>query len=153
MAVELYGALQGFKSILDNLKAIIGIRDEVLRNEALAKLLREIMELERKLRASEEEKAALVEKVRTLETEIAQLKAQRGDLDRYELQDIGGGAAAYMLKPDARGAEPAHWLCPSCYSQGKKAMYQRSVRFSQGTVYRCAQCSGHVTTREVPAWR
>src|SRR4051794_8174501 len=64
------------------------------------------------------------ERIRTLEAEVASLKAWDAAKEPYELKPLGSGAIAYMLKPEARGTEPPHWLCPNCYTQGKKSFFQ-----------------------------
>jgi hypothetical protein len=152
MVGEIYGGLHGFKAVLDSLKAVVNIRDEVLRGEASIKLVRDVIQLQGEVSSAYQEKAALAEKVRALEAEIAQLKAGASDLERYELKNIGGGAMAYMLKADARGTEPPHWLCPTCYSQRKKSIYQYSVSSGRGSIYRCGGCDGHVTAHGGPEW-
>lgn len=150
--VDISPGLQGLNFMLKGLKALIDIREEVRRNHAILDLQRQAIELHGHISAAEQEKAALLKRVGALEAEIADLKAGSAELERYELKDIGGGASAYMLKPEMRGAEPPHWLCPACYASGKKSLYQFSTTFRGGQVYRCTQCRGHVTTRGEPTW-
>lgn len=150
--MELLAALQSFKLILDGVKAAGDIRDEAGRNAAIIDISRHVIDLQGKVVASMQEQAALTEKIRTLEAELAKAKASASDLERYELKDIGGGAMAYMLKPEARGAEPPHWLCPNCYASGKKSIFQHGARMSMGTAYRCSACQGHMVTRATPSW-
>ena len=146
-------ALQSFKAILDGVKAVSDTRDETRRNEAVIQLTREVIDLQSKMISSLQEQAKLTEKVRALETELAKLKSSGGDLQRYELKDVGGGGVVYMLKPEARGTEPPHWLCPNCYGNGKKSVFQFSAKLSgMGNVYRCSGCKAHMTTRATPAW-
>lgn len=134
MVGEIFAGLQAFKSILDSAKALADMHDEGVRLRATNDLLRQI-------NAAEQNYAAALDRVRALEAEIAEIKARKGDLERYELKGIGGGAAAYMLKPEARGAEPPHWLCPACYANGKKAILQRTVQTGHGHLYTCGGCS------------
>jgi len=152
MAAELFAALQGFKAILDGLKAMSDIRDETMRGNASIELSRQLIDLQVQTMTAHQQNAALVEEVRALKAEIAQLKTQAADLERYELKAVGSAGVAYMLKPAARGAEPPHWLCPTCYANGKKSVLQFSVRMSRGNVFRCTGCDGHLSTNTIPSW-
>jgi Zn finger protein HypA/HybF involved in hydrogenase expression len=58
-----------------------------------------------------------------------------------------------MLKPEARGAEPPHWLCPNCYNQGKKAFYQPTgAMLQRARVYRCQGCQGNLSVESDLKW-
>jgi hypothetical protein len=50
------------------------------------------------------------DRIRALEAEVANLKAWDAEKQHYELKPNYMGAVAYMLKPEARGSEPPHWL-------------------------------------------
>lgn len=133
MVGEIFAGLQAFKIMLDSAKALGEMRDERTRLEASLDLLRQI-------RAAEQSYRTAMERVTALEAEIAQLKKGSTDLERYELKEVGRGVTAYMLKPDARGTEPPHWLCPACYANGKKAILQRTVQTGHGHLYTCGGC-------------
>jgi hypothetical protein len=91
--------------------------------------------------------------IRTLETEVAGLKAWDAEKQRYELKTIGYGPVAYMPKPAARGSEPPHWLCPNCYAKGEKAFFQPTGdRKGRESVYVCARCKGTVAVAGAPKW-
>jgi rubrerythrin len=63
--------------------------------------------------------AALLEEISDLKKRVADFETWDTEKERYELKDLGYGAVAYMLKPNARGTEPPHWVCAHCYQNGK----------------------------------
>ena len=83
--MEVVAALQGFKAILDGVRAVSDTRDETRRNEAVIQLTREVIDL--KMISSLQEQATLTDKVRIFEAELAALKSSSGDLQRYELKE------------------------------------------------------------------
>ena len=51
------------------------------------------------------------------------------------------GAVAYMLKPEKRGSEPPHWLCPNCFANGKKTFLIATGTKERGyPIFKCAVC-------------
>jgi hypothetical protein len=152
-AAEIAAAITGFRASLDMAKAMIGLRDdEVFRTKAI-ELQSSISEALVKSIEAREAYSAQLERVKTLEVEVAALKAWDGEKLRYELKPNFGGAVAYMLKPEARGTEPPHWLCPQCYSNGKKG-FLLPLDHTGGIhrTYRCSECKTDRYMYGKPKW-
>jgi hypothetical protein len=91
--------------------------------------------------------------VRELEAEVTRLRAWDAEKEDYELKPVSLGALAYMLKPDARGTKPPHWVCPNCYEQGKKAIFQMSPGHAgRDSIYTCPACKGRLLGIRPPTW-
>jgi hypothetical protein len=121
---EITAAITSVNAALNIAKAMMGLRDaEMMRSKSIDLQAAILDSLGKAIEAKEAE-AAQSDKIRALEAEIAKLKAWDGEEEKYELKKLHMGAMAYMLKPDARGAEPAHWLCPNCFANKKKAFFQ-----------------------------
>lgn len=105
-----------------------------------------------KFLAAQQAQMAQLETIEALKAEVAKLKGWAAEKEKYELKTVGSGIVAYMNKPSARGTEPPHWLCPTCFENGKKSPYLFSVRSTRGSVYRCKGCDGHVVTNNEPEW-
>jgi hypothetical protein len=100
-----------------------------------------------------EAQKAQLDEITTLKAEIKKLRSREAEEQRYELKNVGRGVSAYMLKPAVRGTESPHWLCPTCFDNGKKSHLQFSVHAQGvGSVYRCAGCPAVVTTDSAPEW-
>jgi hypothetical protein len=96
---------------------------------------------------------AQLEEIATLKAEIKKFGDWDAEKQRYELKSAGHGVVAYMLKPEVRGTELPHWLCPTCFEKSKKSYFQFSTSMSgRGSVYRCKSCEGHMTTNSDPQW-
>jgi hypothetical protein len=140
-AAEIAAAVTGIRSALDITKAMINLRDEeAFRNKSIE--LRGVVldTLEKAIEAREEQSKQL-DRIRELEAEVARLKAWEGEKQRYELKPIGRGAVARVLKPDERGTETPHWLCPNCFEQSRKAYLQSTNKLERGNLMlSCVTC-------------
>jgi hypothetical protein len=147
-AAEISAAITSFRASLDIVKAMIGLRDAELMRSKSIDLQSAILEALDKAIEAREAQTAQFDRIRALEAEVVSLKAWDGEKERYELKPIGNGAVAYMLKRQARGSEPPHWLCPTCFNNGKKSMLQPLLGNSQ-----CATCNSKVSAgRDNPRW-
>jgi hypothetical protein len=150
---EIAAAVTGIRSALDIAKAMVGLRDaEAFRSKSI-ELQTVILESLDKAIEARESYAAQLDQIRALEAEVARLKAWDAEKQSYELKGIGSGSVAYMLKPEARGSEPPHWLCPTCFAQGKKAFLQSTGALERRAwIYRCQGCDHRVAAGFSPAW-
>jgi hypothetical protein len=151
---EIAAAVTGIRSALDIAKAMAGLRDaEAFRAKSI-ELQSVVLEALDKAIEARESYAAQADRVRALEAEVAQLKAWDAEKQRYDLKPIGHGAVAYILKPDARGAETPHWLCPNCFAKGKKAFLQSANKTERAhLLVTCNECDTTVAiTKDVSGW-
>lgn len=152
-AAEIAAAITGIRSALEVTKAMIGLRDtESFRTKSI-ELRGLILESLDKAIEARETYSAQLDKVRALETEVADLKAWGSEKQNYELKPNWTGAVAYMLKPDARGTEPPHWLCPKCYTGGKKGFLQPANEGNHSNrIYACSECGAKALMNGKPQW-
>lgn len=138
MVGEAFAGLSAIKTAFDIAKGLKDIVDTTRRNAA-------IIELQEKLLVAQAMQSDLTERVRELEEKVASFETWNAEKQRYELKPFGSGFA-YVLKPEAQGGEPAHQLCPNCYTRGKKLFLARvpnnaaRMALGMGTVYRCPEC-------------
>lgn len=135
MVAEVFAGLSAFKAMFDLAKGLKDINDATVRNAA-------VIELQEQILTAQNEQATLIDKVRDLEKEVAELKAWDAEKQNYELKEIGRGSFACVLKPEAQGAEPVHWLCTQCYDDGKRSILQRIGMAGAGRIvpYKCNRC-------------
>jgi len=153
-AAEIAAAITGIRSALDVTKAMVGLRDaEAFRTKSI-ELRGLILESLDKAIEARETYSTQLDRVRALEAEVASLKNWNAEKQDYELKGIGEGAVAYMLKPDKRGSEPPHWLCPNCYSKGQKSFLNPTgANVGRGWIYKCPGCSAQPSCYHMPAWQ
>ena len=150
---EIAAAVTGIRAALDITKAMVGLRDaEAFRTKSI-ELQGVVLDAFEKAIEAREAYAVQAERIRALETEVADLKAWDTEKQRYELKSIGGGGSvAYILKPDARGTETPHWLCPNCFTNGKKSFFQASGGMSgRAWVFECGSCRSKVGATADPS--
>ena len=61
---------------------------------------------------------------------------------KYELKAIGVNVFAYMLKQNARGSAPPHWLCVRCFNDGHVEFIELA-RYG-GRKYICPRCKATI---------
>jgi len=144
-------AINTVLSSLNTLKqmatALIDLRD----GRALALKVREfngvLIDAQTQIFAVNEERSALIERVRDLEKQIADLEHWDAEQQRYELKCIAAGSFAYGVKAAMQGEEPAHHICANCYQHRKKSILQRvpaasvvSQQLGNPDLYFCPEC-------------
>ncbi|MBU2652691.1 MAG: hypothetical protein KKA81_17325 [Bacteroidetes bacterium] len=145
------GTLSGLKTAYDIVKSIKDMDGAVKINAAVIELQSVILDAQTKALDAQQVHAAQVDLIGDLEKEVARLKEQVSDREKYELKRVSPGAFAYMLKKEERGSEPPHWLCQNCYDDGKKSVLQALPNLGSGaksreqTTYKCPKCSGTIT--------
>jgi len=139
---EIAAAVTGMRAALDITKAMVGLRDaEAFRAKSI-ELQAVVLDAFDKAIEAREAYSAQADRISALETEVADLKAWDTEKQHYELKSIGHGAVARILKPDARGTEPPHWLCPSCFEQSKKSFLQSANKTERGRLLvHCNACN------------
>ena len=145
VVAETIAGLGIFKSLYDFAKALKDMNDAVVRNGA-------VIELQEKILAAREAQTALLERIGTLEKEVADLKAWDTDKQRYKLTDLGTSLPAYALKEAMENGEPPHYLCAQCYNNNIKSILQTEVR-SPGRcqVLTCHRCGSDLYLSGSPA--
>ena len=140
------GAMSALKAAGDIRKLMIASHDaSVIRRQAI-ELQAQIFAAQSNALAAQSDQFTLLESVRKLEEQIADLEAWETEKQRYELKKVASGAFAYSLKPDASGSEPRHWICTTCYQNRKKSILQEHVvnilaPGDGGTTWICPACS------------
>lgn len=151
---EITAAITSLRATLDITKAMVGLRDTAAFQKKSIELQTLILEAIDKNIASAQAQAMQLEEIGALKAKVARLEAWDREKERYELKKLGhGGAVAYMLKPNARGSEPPHWLCPNCYGQSKKSFLQPTgEHVLRHLLYRCGACRMEMPTPFEPKW-
>jgi formate dehydrogenase maturation protein FdhE len=96
--------------------------------------------------AANEERTALIDRVRELEKQVTKAEAWAAEMQRYELRQLPPSIFVYALKPDMAAGEPMHYICANCRSQGKKSILH-GYGVSDGLeTFHCDGCKSDWTT-------
>ncbi|MBR0722062.1 hypothetical protein JQ612_07845 [Bradyrhizobium manausense] len=153
-AGEIAAAVTGIRAALDITKAMVGLRDaEAFRAKSI-ELQGVVLDAFEKAIEAREAYSVQADRIRALETEVADLKTWDAEKQKYELKPIGQASMARILKPDARGTEHPHWLCPNCFERGKKTLLHNSNRIERGhLLVACNECKLTLpVNRDVTDW-
>lgn len=137
MVGEVFAGIGAFKAMFDMAKGLGSIHDAAARDRAVIELQKEIL-------AAQAAQFALIEQIGTLKADVAKFEAWDSEKKKYSLKDLGSGALAYMLKPDARSGEPPHWVCTNCYSNRRISIIQHTYDKKGGLSFLCQACFGEV---------
>jgi hypothetical protein len=147
----LAAALASLNAAKDIAQAMIGLRDAAAFQGKLIEFQGKIIEANNAAFAAQEERSALLEQIRALEKEVADLKAWETEKQRYQMEEVWPGATAYVLKKEAQGTEPIHWLCVRCYHEGKKGVLQLGTKTADqaGRLkgWECSVCKSNIFVR------
>jgi hypothetical protein len=138
--------LSSFNALKNIAQAMIGLHDTQALQLKIIEFNGALIDAQTKIFSINEERSALIERVRELEEQVADLEAWETEKQRYELKSIARGSYAYELKPETQGAEPPHRICAHCYQRGKKSILQQEPRVGWFGLSPCSVCPECKTT-------
>src|ERR1700683_4896406 len=117
-------ALSSLKAAKDIAEAMVSLRDTAAFQSKLIEFQGKIIDANNASFAAQDERVSLLERVGALEKQVTDLKAWEAQKKRHQMEQVYTGATACVLKPEAQGTEPIHWLCARCYNEGKPSLLQ-----------------------------
>jgi hypothetical protein len=142
------GLIVSLRAAVEIVKALRDLSDPRLIQSKMSELTREIMTAQSRALATQSAQFDLLLNQRDLGEEMAKLKAWNTERYRYELQSVGPGAVAYVVKESMRGSEPIHWLCANCFQSGKKRFLNESHSDLHHNYHKCQECGGKIRIRK-----
>jgi hypothetical protein len=138
MVAEVYASIGAFKAMFDMARGLKDINDDAIRNTA-------VIALQEKILSAQAEQSALIERIHILEKQVADFETWEDDRNRYELEDLGSSALAYMLKREFRTTEPPHFVCTNCFGQHRISIIQQtSLKKGEGIGFFCPACRSQI---------
>jgi hypothetical protein len=135
------GAVSSLKTASEIAKGLLTIRDGAVIQSKVIELQETILSAQSSALAAQSDLFDLLNRPRNLERELSEKEAWENEKKRYALRDYGGGTFAYAIKDEARGGEPDHRLCPTCFNKAQKSVLQFDFRTSAGQdKYVCTTC-------------
>lgn len=122
------------------LQELMEVRDLVKFGDTFRKMNDEILAAQRSALDGYRRELSLLDEVGALKEKAAASEAWETEKNRYELKDLGWGSFAHMLKPEARGSQPAHWVCANCYSNRHISIIQYIQIKGVGYRHICPAC-------------
>jgi hypothetical protein len=122
------GTMSALKAAGEITKLIIASHDANVIREKAIELQAQIFTAQQNALTAQSDQFTLLQRVRDLKKQIADLEAWDTEKLRYEMKRLASGGIVYSLKVDASGSEPPHDICAACYQRGKKFFLQAKQR-------------------------
>lgn len=136
------------KKVLDIATALQKRAKDAGSNEALSRLVPELLRLKFLILELEQKYRDAQQVQRDLERKLLECEQWGTTAQQYELKAIAPGAVVQAPKPGVEGVGQAdHWLCPDCFTQKKQCVLQFHEHTSNGPAYRCGGCGLRVVDR------
>lgn len=133
---------------LMDLKSATDIQGKVIE------LNQKIIAAQHQVFAANQAQTALVEEVRDLKSQIAQMKDWEAQKQRYKLAAPSDGGFVYALQKSMSDGEPPHYLCAACFKKGKPSILQgregRPLGKDKGYARGCYVCPDPGCGAEAP---
>lgn len=134
-------ALSSFNTLKNIAQSMVALHDSQTVQSKVIEFNGALIDAQTKIFAVNEERTTLIDRVRELEKQVADLKAWEAEKQRYEMVALAPNVIAYAAKEAMRGSEPMHLFCGNCFNKGQKLFLQQTIRGDEYDRYRCNGCS------------
>ena len=134
------GVAGALKAAFDVSKSALDLHDAAAIRAKVVDMQREISSAMASAITAQKDQMAMLENIRKLEKDVADLKTWEAEKQRYELVPLALNVVAYAQKKSMQGAEPPHYLCANCFSSEKKSFLQQTAHGSHYEAFRCNGC-------------
>jgi cell division protein FtsB len=138
-------AFSSLKAMGDITKSLMDLHTTTEVKTRTAELLNRLLEVNQQMFLVQEERAAMNARLRDLEDQIRRMQDWTAEKARYELAQPFPGCMVYALKKSESRGQTAHYLCASCYQDGKPSILQ-GREGSRRAVYCCSVCETEAVT-------
>ena len=138
------GTITGLKTASDIAKGFLELKSITDVQGKVIELQSAILSAQSSALAANSDQAAMVEQIRTLKEEIASVKAWETQKQRYKLTPPWDGSVVYALKESVANGEPAHWICTSCYENGRKSILNQIQGKDYDFMVVCPVCKSQI---------
>jgi hypothetical protein len=145
------GLTTSLRAVAEITKDLKEISDTSQLSTKIHELTKQILSAQSYALVVQSEQFALAQSKCKLDEEIIRLKAWNTERYRYQLQSVGPGAIAYVVKETMRGSEPVHWICPDCFQNSKKHFLNESHSDLHHVYFKCAECAYKIRFRKSSA--
>jgi NAD-dependent SIR2 family protein deacetylase len=145
------GTVSALKGAMDITKAMIGLHDAQAVQAKVIELNAKILEAQSSAFTANDERAALIDRVRQLENEVARLRAWEAEKQQYQFAEVSQGVYAYTPKEGAEAAKVFHMLCANCFQQNEPSVLQATQELrARRRVHKCPRCLAEYEMEHVP---
>jgi hypothetical protein len=138
------GTISGLKVAGDLAKGLLDLKSLADVQGRVIDLQSAILAAQSSALSANADQAAMAEEIRGLKEDLARAKDWEREKQRYKLISPWEGAVLYALREDQADSEPPHWICTSCYGEGRKSILNSKQKHPNNGVAVCPVCKSEV---------
>lgn len=119
------GAITGLQTAANIAKGMMQLKTTADMQVQVIELQSAILAAQSSALAAQSDQFSMVEQIRQLKKEIADIKAWEETKQRYALTSPWTGCFVYAMKESCKGSKPPHWICEHCYQDRREAILQK----------------------------
>jgi hypothetical protein len=120
---------------------LLSLRDEQQMQSKVLELQQLIVSAQSSAIDIQTSQMELLKQVGSLENRIKELEAWGEEKARYELVQLNRGPMAYVLKQSESHTVAPHALCPQCFDNGRKSIFQSNGKINvHEHTWSCTPC-------------
>jgi hypothetical protein len=142
--------LSSLKTAYDIAKGLNAASTQASVNDVKIALQAHILEAQAAMVEAGQAQTVASQRIHDLEIKIKGFNDWDAQKSRYELRNTGQGSLAYHLIEAAAPNEPPHWICPTCYEDGKRSILKHeTIPQGRAQILACHPCGFDVVTHGV----
>ena len=138
------GTITGLKTVSDIAKGFLELKNLSEVQGKVIELQTVILNTQSSAMAANSAQFAAVDEIRALKEEVMRVKAWETQKQRYKLHTPWEGSVIYALKESMSNSEPPHWICTSCYENGKKSILNQIQGKDGWYMVTCPVCKSQI---------
>ena len=128
------------QSAFEIVKSLKSSYDARAITQAQSDILEQLFTIRSDALTLQEKHLALINEKEELTKKLMEFEQWAKTESEYDLKEIIPDVFVYSSKISQNSKMPTHWLCPNCWEDRKKSIFQRIRRTSDGNVYLCYRC-------------
>lgn len=150
--IALQGIISGLQGAASLTKGFLELKTMAEVQGKVIELQAAIMSAQGSALAAQSDQAAMIQRIRDLEEEVARIKAWEEAKQRYELTSPIEGVFVYALKRESSTTEQPHWICTKCYEDSRKSILQIVPAPQRRAAIKCFHCDSVVEINAPVEW-
>lgn len=138
------GTITGLKTAADIAKSLMELKSISDVQAKVIELQSAILFAQSSALSANADQAAMVDEIRQLKEEVAHVKAWETQKQRYKLYSPWEGSVVYALRQSVSNSEPPHWICTSCYENGRKSILNQIKGKDGWNLVTCPVCKSQI---------
>lgn len=140
MFAEGTALMASIKATMDIVKGLKSSYDANTIMNAQADIRERLFAIQEAALTLQEKHSTLINEKEELKKKLMEFEQWKQTESEYELKQIFLGTRVYSYKKSQQSTTPMHWLCPNCWEDRKKSIFQAEWDSGEEAKYFCPKC-------------